>query len=67
MLSKTGKWIGTHDRSVQIGRADTLMMGGWVMLGEIVSPVGIAGLPENMELALAFAIMELVKAHVHSL
>jgi len=37
------------------------------MFGEIVSPAGIARPPENMELALAFAIMEPVKLHVHSL
>ena len=37
------------------------------MFGEIIGPVGMAGLPENMELTLAFAIAEPVKAHVHSL
>jgi len=37
------------------------------MFGEIVSPVGMARPPENMELALVFVIAEPVKAHVHSL
>jgi len=35
------------------------------MFGEIVSPAGIARPPENMELALAFAIAEPVEMHVH--
>jgi len=37
------------------------------MFGEIVSPVGIARLPENMKLALAIAITEPVESYVHSL
>jgi len=59
--------IGGNCWCKKVSRVDSLVMQGRVMLGKIVGPVCIARLPENMEVALAFAITEPVKTHVHSL
>ncbi len=36
-----------------------------MMLGTVVCPVGGAGMPEETELTLGFAVMQPVKSHVH--
>jgi len=53
---KTGKSMLDRTTGQEVSGANTLMMRGWVMLGEIISLVGLARPTKYMELALAFAI-----------
>ena len=51
-------------RRVEIRGADSLMVGGGMMLGKIIGTIGFAFIPENLELALADAIADPIKAHI---
>ncbi len=46
LFTKTGIVIGSRCRGMKIGWVDSLMMGGRVMFGKIISLVGDTGVPK---------------------
>ena len=55
-IRKTGKSMLGRTAGQEVSGANVLMMRRRVMLGEIISPVGLARPPKYVELALAFVI-----------
>jgi hypothetical protein len=58
------RWIR---RRVQVRGSDSHVMRSWMVLGEIVSAVGLSFAPINLKLPLANAIPDPVKAHINCL
>jgi len=58
--------VSGEGRSMKVSGADSLMMGSRVMFGKIISTIASSWFPKDGKLALAFAIMEPIKTHVHS-
>ena len=56
---------GGRDGGEEVVGAHCLMMRRGVMLGEIVGPISVAGPPKDMEITLARAVADPVKAHVN--
>ncbi len=52
---------------MQIGWADSLMMRGGMVLGEIIGMISVARPPKAVKLSLADAISDPIKAHVDGL
>jgi len=55
-IRKTGKSMLGRTAGQEVSGVNVLMMRGQVMLGEIISLVGLARPPKYVELALAFVI-----------
>lgn len=51
--------------NVEVCRADFAVVGGGVVLGEVIAKVGGAWTPVHEEMALANTILDPVEAHVH--
>ena len=58
---ETFKCIG---RSMEICQAHVLMVGIWMMLGEVIHSIGDAWSPKNVILALADVVTDPVEMHV---
>ena len=56
--------IGQLSSWVQVGRSHNTVMGGGVVLGEIVTKVSAAGFPINEKLALPGAVLDPIEAHI---
>ena len=65
MLGSGGHWPG--GRRLKVQGARELVVGGTVMLCEVVTQVGLAGAPVAVELALADTVTDPVETHVHGL
>jgi hypothetical protein len=57
--------FGAVIRFMQVGGANGFMMGGWMMLGEVVSSVRAAFSPIDEKLSLSDAVSYPIKTHVH--
>jgi len=64
---QTSVVVSVLRRQMEICWSDCLMMGGGMVFGEIIGPIGAAWTPEDVKLSLSDPIPDPIEPHVNGL